>query len=138
MEKEMAFLSASQLALAVGMSVDEVEDLVDAGLLRMPFRGYHHDSLTFNRDHLNRLKVIKRALDHGFAIDEIRRLTDQHVLVTCRDVYEMAERNVPALRQRLGEDAPAVLALKRLMGACARRGGRRDCGIITALETGNL
>jgi DNA-binding transcriptional MerR regulator len=134
----MASFSASQLASAVGMRVDEVEALVDADVLRIPPRSYSRDGLTFNRDHLNRLKVIKRALDHGFAIDEVRRLTDQHVLLTCRDVYEMAERNVPALRQRLGEDAPAVLTLERLMAACTKRGGRRDCGIVTALETGKL
>jgi DNA-binding transcriptional MerR regulator len=134
----MASFSASQLASAVGMRVDEVEALVDADVLRIPPRSHARDGLTFNRDHLNRLKVIKRALDHGFAIDEVRRLTDQHVLLTCRDVYEMAERNVPALRQRLGEDAPAVLTLERLMAACTKRGGRRDCGIVTALETGKL
>jgi DNA-binding transcriptional MerR regulator len=92
----------------------------------------------FNEAHLKRLWIIKRALDHGFQVEEVRRLVDHQMMITCRDVYEIAERNLPLLRQRIGDRAPAVLTLTRLMRACTKRGGRRDCAIMAAIENGNL
>jgi DNA-binding transcriptional MerR regulator len=130
--------SSAQLAAAVGMSVEEVDAVIDVGMLQQALRTNDFvDSPQFNAAHLKRLRIIKRAFDHGFQIDEVRRLVDRGTMITCRDVYEMAERNLPALRRQLGDDAPAVLALERLMSACTKRGGRRDCAILAAIESGN-
>jgi DNA-binding transcriptional MerR regulator len=131
--------SAEQLADAVDMRLEDVDRLIDADLLRSPLRGNDfNQNLRFNEVHLTRLRVIKRALDHGFRLEEVRLLVDHERMVTCRDAYEMAERNLPALRQRLGDNAPAILMLERLMNACSKRGGRRDCPIIAALQSDNI
>jgi hypothetical protein len=131
--------SPEQLAVAVGMRLEEVDALIDAELLRTALRTRDCDAIPlFNAADLTRLGVIKRALDHGFRIEEVRRLVDHGTMATCRDVYEMAERNLPALRQRVGDNAPAVLTLERLMSACTKRGGRSDCTITAAIESGNL
>jgi hypothetical protein len=131
--------SLAQLAAAVGISLEELEAVIDAELLRGPLRRrWIAEAPRFNEDHLKRLRIIKRAFDHGFQTEEVRRLIDHGTIITCRDVYEMAERNLPPLRRRLGDEAPAVLTLERLMGACTKRGGRRDCALIAALESGKL
>jgi hypothetical protein len=131
--------SPEQLAGAVGMRLEEVDAVIDAELLRSALRTRDYDvTPQFNEADLNRLGIIKRALDHGFQIEEVRRLVEHGTMITCRDVYEMAERNLPALRQRVGDAAPTVLTLERLMGTCAKRGGRSDCAITAALESGKL
>jgi DNA-binding transcriptional MerR regulator len=131
--------SPEQLADAVGMRLEEVDAVIDAELLRSALRTSDYtETPRFNEAELNRLGIIKRAFDHGFPIAEVRRLVDRGMMITCRDVYEMAERNLPALRQRLGDTAPTVLTLERLMGACTKRGGRSACAITAAIESGNL
>jgi DNA-binding transcriptional MerR regulator len=138
-KRSREFFSPAQLAAAVGMTVEEVHALIDADLLRSSLRTreFTRDP-ELNESHLNRLRIIKRAFVHGFQIEQVRRMVDHEGMITCRDVYEMAERNLPALRQCVGDKAPAVLTLERLMSECPKRGGRRDCPIIGALETGNI
>jgi DNA-binding transcriptional MerR regulator len=131
--------SAAELAAASGMSREEVDAVIDAELLQSALRtSDHKENPRFSEAELNRLSIIKRAFDHGFPTEEVRRLVDRGTMITCRDVYEMAERNLPALRLRVGDNAQTVLTLERLMSACTRRGGRRDCAIIAAIESGDL
>jgi DNA-binding transcriptional MerR regulator len=131
--------SPAELAAAVGISREEVDAVIEAELLQSALRtSDHNENPRFGETELKRLRIIKRAFDHGFPTEEVRRLVDRGTMITCRDVYEMAERNLPRLRQHVGDSAPAVLTLERLMSACTRRGGRRDCVIIAAIESGDL
>jgi DNA-binding transcriptional MerR regulator len=128
-------LTLDQLAAAVGISAENIKLYHAWCLLHEPRRrrGRSGDD-AYYQDHVDRLKFIARALAHGFAFDDIRSLVDPDFL-TCGDVYRVAEKRLQNLKQLLGPEAAAVVALEGLLARCARTGGRKDCVILAALST---
>ncbi len=125
----------AQLAQHVDISLDEVRLYRDRGLLPAPRRmRSRSDDVAFRDEHVDRLKFIKRALECGLALEDIARLVDPAALVTCSDVYAVAERRLEQVRRSGGPDTPAAAILEKLLEACPRVGPRRDCRILATLS----
>jgi DNA-binding transcriptional MerR regulator len=88
--------------------------------------------LAYHQEHVDRLRFIGRALDHGLSEAAIRQLLDANALLTCNDVFGIALRQLEERRQSEGPDDPAALALEKLMAAYPRAGGRSECSLLAA------
>jgi DNA-binding transcriptional MerR regulator len=127
-------LTLAQLAKSAGLSPNDVIFYQQGGLLQPPRRSTgRNGKLAFHQEHLDRLRLISRALDCGFSLDAIKRIVDFSSLVTCRDILDIANAELQRLRQLKGRDAPTVAALRQLTDSCSGTGGRDDCRIYAAL-----
>lgn len=127
-------LTRGALARAAGMSEEDVRLYLDRGLLQPPRRrrGRSND-VAFHREHVERLKLIGRALAYGFTHDDIAVFVDPG-LVTCDDVYRIAAARLEKLKELTGAASPQVAALEQLMALCTRTEGRLGCAILSALS----
>ena len=124
----------AQLAKAAGMSIDDVRSYRDQRLLQAPRRKRSRtDDFAFQAEHLERLRFIKRALEHGLTAADIAQLVDPSSLLTCGDVYAVAARRLEQIRASGGTDTPVAAALAKLIDTCPRVGPRKTCGILVAL-----
>jgi len=127
-------LTLAQLAKAAGMSTADVEFYQQRGLLQPARRTRGQPSYpAFHQEHLDRLRLIGRAVVYGFTLDAIARIVDASSLLTCRDMMDIAETELQRLRVLMGPDAPPVAALRKLMEGCPGTGTRDDCNIYAAL-----
>jgi hypothetical protein len=55
-------------------------------------------------------------------------------LQTCNDVYQIADRHLADLRQRIAELQQAEARLTSLLEACPRTGGSHNCSVLAALK----
>jgi DNA-binding transcriptional MerR regulator len=128
-------LTLTQLAAAVGMSATDVGFYQQRGLLPPPRRAVgRHKSVAYHQEHVDRLRLIRRALVYGFSLDAIAKIVASARLVTCRDVLDIADAELQRLRELMGPEAPAVGALKQLRDRCSGTGGREECRIYAALS----
>jgi len=124
----------AQLAQVVGMSFSEVRRYEDCRLLPpgRRIRG-RRGEFAYHREHVDRLRFIRRALDHRFSVAGIQQLLDPGTLLTCNDVFGIASRQLEERRRSEGPDGRSVVALEKLTAKCPRVGGRRECPILSAL-----
>lgn len=124
-------LTFSQLARAVGVSVEELESYRSMGLLQPPRRRRSREAdLGFHQEHLDRVRFVRRALDAGYSLQAIGRLLESNTLLTCSDVYRITMAEIE--RQRLAGDESTELT--KLAAKCPRVGSRNDCTILTTLR----
>ena len=119
------------------MSIEDVQLYQDRGLLpgakRIPGLS---GNVGYRKEHVDRLRFIARGLVYGFSLDAIAQILDTSSLMTCQDIYRIADQELGRLRTLLGPTAPSVSVLKELMDACSRTGGRQDCRIYRTLAEG--
>jgi MerR family mercuric resistance operon transcriptional regulator len=131
-----------QLADALGVDANTVRVLLRCGVLQPPRRqpGRSGDA-AFHREHVERLRFIKRALSVGFHLDDIARLVDPAHL-TCGDIYALASQRLNQMR-RTKEDTRSLEDLIRecrvrsqegLIHPCPAKGGRKDCRILAKVH----
>ena len=117
----MGPFTLAQLARAVGMSVDDVRFYRDSGLLPPPRRTRSRtDDSAFGAVHVERLRLIKRAVGYGFSVEDIGKMVGDTGLTTCNDVYRIAAQRLEQLR--CDRDNVRASSLKALIGTCAQRG----------------
>lgn len=126
------------LARASSFSAHAIEILLERGLLppsrRRPGR---EGDFAFHREHLERLHVISRGLSIGLALDELEAILRPSSLVTCNDIYAVAQRAVDRLhRDGLNETAPIVRKLRALMDASPRADSKLYCPIYLEITGG--
>ena len=127
-------LSLAQLARVVDMSIDDVRLYQDRGLLPPARRSLGRSGdVGYHQEHVDRLRFIARAVIYGFSLDAVARLVDSSTLMTCTDIYRIADEELARLRRLLGPEAPSASVLKELMATCPRTGGREDCRIYRTL-----
>ena len=121
---------SAQLARAAGLPEDEVKVYVERGLLQRPRRRRSRSGdVGFTREHVERLRFIRRALDIGYNQDDIAKLAAPVGLMTCRDVYD-----VTAQRAQQAQDPEQIHSLYQLMETCPKIGGHSACPILWLLE----
>jgi MerR family mercuric resistance operon transcriptional regulator len=126
----------SGLAEAAGMSVDDVRFYRDSGLMQPPRRTRGRtDDFAFGAEHVERLEFIRRALACGFSHEDIAGFVDPFALVTCGDVYAIANRRLETMRRSGQGDTPMAACLASLVEQCAGVGPRKDCKIIQGLNS---
>ncbi len=127
-------LTLAQLARAAGVGIEEVRFYQECGLLQPQRRRRGRSGDTaFYSEHVERLRLIRRARSYGFELDAIARLVDHSRLVTCNDVYRLSVAQLNALCRLRGPDDSTVITLKWLIERCGRIGSRKDCQILGIL-----
>ena len=123
----------AQLAEIVGTTVNILHGYRDAGLLQSPRRSRGRGGeYAYHQEHVDRVRVIRRALGYGFTVEDIKRFVAVNALLTCGDVHDIAARRLQAMRDEQGPDDPAVVALESLVSKCAG-GSRSDCHLLAVL-----
>ena len=124
----------AELARAAGMSVDDVQFYRDCGLLQPPRRQRGRtDDLAFQAEHVERLRLIQRAIANGFFLEDIERFVDEATPVTCNEVYRISVHRLAEYRVARSSGHPTVVALEELIALCGRVGDRKDCEILVSL-----
>jgi DNA-binding transcriptional MerR regulator len=125
----------AQLARAAGVGIEEVRFYRACGLLQPPRRrrGQGGDT-AFHSEHVERLRLIRRARSYGFEVEAIAQLVDPSRSVTCGDIYRLSVAQLDALCRLRGPDDSTVITLKWLIERCGRTGSRRDCQILGILS----
>lgn len=131
-------LSLPELAQAAGVHLRDANRYLALGLLQ-PRRRVRSRSgyMAFHKEHVDRLRFIREALDAGFSIGNIATLIDPDAMQTCGDVYALAKRRVHELREEWGQGALPAAILEQLADTCARNGSRTDCALLTVLSIGH-
>jgi DNA-binding transcriptional MerR regulator len=120
------------LSALSGVEVEVIRLYVAIGLVPPPRRQLGRaGEMAFLSEHLDRLKFIARALALGFSLTAIRELLGTNdKLLTCGDVYLVAERTLAAIWALGIVPSPT---LERIVAVCPRRGGRANCPILAEL-----
>lgn len=104
-----------------------------AGILPEPRRApnnYRH----YGREHLRRLRFVRRCRSLGFTLDEVRRLLDliDGEDYTCAQVERIGWRHLQDVRQRIDDLRTLEESLSTLVSSC--RGGKSpDCSMLERL-----
>lgn len=98
------FLRAGQLAKVCGVSTDTLRHYERKGVLARPRRstnGYRE----YPADAVERVRLIRKALDVGFTLDELARILGVRDRggAPCREVRELAAAKLSDLEQRVKE-----------------------------------
>jgi DNA-binding transcriptional MerR regulator len=101
-EKEVLLIG--ELAEIAGVSRDTLRHYERKGVLSRPARtgkGYR----LYCSEHIERLKMIRRALAVGFTLDEIARVFAERSRgsAPCREVYTLAATKLSDVKERLSE-----------------------------------
>ena len=122
------------LARASGVDVSSIRFYERLGLLAGPRRGVGGIP-AYQREHLQRLIFIRRAVELGFSLDAVGDLLGlRGGLRTCSDINKIGQRHLAEIRQRLADLAGIESALAPLVEGCSRSGGVQDCPLIMALS----
>ena len=126
----------AELARKAGVDVASARSYEEMGLLPKPRRrrGRAGDH-AYHQEHLERLLFIRRALDLGFPLETVAELAGvKGGLLTCNDIYQIAERHLADLRRRIAELQGKEATVAALVAACPRKGSRTDCAVLAALK----
>jgi len=90
----------------------------------------------YNRDHLQRLRFVKRAQELGFSLREVKDLLalTQSPRGTPARVRALAQEKALAVRQKIRDLQAIEATLGRLVRQCSGTGPLRRCPIVGFLE----
>jgi DNA-binding transcriptional MerR regulator len=123
------------LAKETATKVVTVRYYEQIGLLPVPFRTAGNYR-TYSKEHVRRLRFIRRCRDLGFTIDQIRdllRLSSQKE-EECAAVDRIAAQHLIAIEQKISDLKRLAKELRRLNNCCHGNGIIADCRIIEALS----
>ena len=125
---EFDTLALADLAALSGVEVKEIRTYQEVGLLPSP---RERPGEAYYRGDLEVLWIIRRASVLGFSVSAITDLLSvKREDGTCGDVYAIAQRSFDAIRSTGLEPSPD---LARLMEACPRVGGAKNCPVLAEL-----
>jgi MerR family transcriptional regulator, mercuric resistance operon regulatory protein len=123
----------SELARSAGCHGETVRFYEMRGLLPAPPRSAAGHRV-YGREHVRRLRFIRRARALGFDLSQIERLLSlpEDGSPTCAEARALAEARLDETRQRLADLVRLEQALTSLVARCAA-GERAACPIIDTL-----
>lgn len=128
-------MQIGQLAKAVDCHIETVRYYEKIGLLSPPMRranGYRD----YTNEHLQHLRLIRRARSLGFSQDEVRALVElaNSKENSCEQVHDMTLKQLDALNAKLKEMQRMKKALRSLASAC--EAGKHDsCPVLEELTS---
>jgi MerR family transcriptional regulator, mercuric resistance operon regulatory protein len=117
-----ATLRSGALAKLTAVSTDTLRFYERRGLLARPPRdrsGYRR----YPREAVDRVRLVQRALDAGFTIEELARILKQRTAggVPCREVFQIATGRLRELEERIAALTELRDELHRTLGDWSRR-----------------
>ncbi len=130
--ENIASVTLAGLAALSGVDVEQIRTYQELGLLPGPRqRPEEAGEILYNVGDLEILRVICRASALGFPVSAIADLLSvKRENGTCGDVYTIARRTLDAIRSTGFEPSPD---LPRLVKACSRVGGAKNCPVLVEL-----
>lgn len=115
-------MTSGELAWQAGVSTDTLRHYEKKGLLAPPHRGANGYRV-YPEAAVGRVRLIQRALDMGFALDELARVLRQRDAggVPCREVRTIAAERLDALDARIEGLIELRNELRRLVREWDRR-----------------
>jgi MerR family mercuric resistance operon transcriptional regulator len=131
----LATLQFASLAERSGVDVDTLRNNERLGLLSKPRRPAN-GLVLYAADEDLRVTFIKRSFELGFSADAIRDMVSigRGKQKSCKDIYEIAERQLADIRRRIDDLARIERTLAPLVESCPRRGNVAHCSIVNALS----
>jgi MerR family transcriptional regulator, copper efflux regulator len=128
-------MSIGQLAKAAGVGVETVRFYEREGLLAKPPRGLRGTGIRrYPGAALDRLRLIRRAKDFGFTLEDIRTLLSAaESKGHCGEIHRVARARLGELEERMQQLSRARDALREAVVSCEREGDVASCGIVRAL-----
>ena len=120
-----------ELAKSVGVSVETVRYYQREGLLETPEKPYGQNR-HYTVEHLNRLKLIKRAQALGFSLAEVASLLSLSAS-DCSEVEKVASRKLLLVREKLADLSRIESVLVEAVAGCKERRSYEGCPIIESL-----
>jgi len=128
-------LAIGQLAKATDTKVVTIRYYEKIGLLAPP-RRTAGNYRAYEREHLDRLRFIRRCRDLGFTLDQVRdllRLSSDEGR-ECAEVDHIAAEHLTAVERKIADLARLADELRRISSLCQGGGHIADCRIIEALS----
>lgn len=126
--------SIGQLAKRLNCAVQTLRYYERIGLVAPPHRT-EGNQRRYSDAHLNQLRFIRHAREHGFSLDAIKSLLrlSRHADDPCDEANAIAEEQLVAVRSRIARLQALEEELSRMVGVC--EGGKvEDCRVIEVLE----
>ncbi len=125
-----------EVASRAGVNVETLRYYERRGLLREPDRqtsGYR----AYDAEAVRVVRFIKRAQELGFTladIEDLLRLADGEGPESCREVRSMATAKIEDMERRIETLQAMRASLVALVKTCHRKGSKRECPLIEAIE----
>lgn len=131
----MEALSTSQVAEQAGVNIQTVRYYERRGLIPEPPRlasGYRQ----YARDHVSRIRFIRRAQELGFTLLEIEELLSLHADPQSDrgHVKQRTLAKISEVERRIADLERMRRALEALSDSCDGHGTTRECPILLALD----
>lgn len=128
-------VSIGELAKAASTKVVTIHYYERIGLLPSPPRTASNYR-AYDREHVFRLRFIRRCRDLGFTLDQIRDLLRLSAGKDrdCTDVDRLAAAHLAEVEKKIADLGRLAAELRRLNSCCAGGGRIADCRIIEALS----
>jgi len=126
-------LTIARVAKAAGVGVETVRYYERRGLVPQPRRSsgsYRH----YHRDHIQRIRFIKRAQDLGFTLQEISSLLKLEDGADRRSIRSIAGARLEETRRRIADLKRIEGVLAHLLHDCESHAKAPRCPIIAAIE----
>ena len=122
-----------KLARAVNCHIETVRYYEKVGLLS-PSRRKYNGYRDYTQDHLQHLRLIRRARSLGFSQDEVRNLVELTNVNdnSCDKVHDMALQQLNVINEKLKEMQDMKKALRKLADAC-ESGDHENCPVLDEL-----
>lgn len=131
----MTVMRIGELAALAGVPAATVRYYERRGLIAEPRRtgsGYRQ----YDPETAERIRLIKRAQDLGFTLDEVRDLLELRVddPASCAAVEAKTREKIEDVRRRIVELERLEAVLSRLADACAARVPTAECPVLEMLS----
>lgn len=120
------------VADAAGVGVETVRYYERRGLVPQPGRGtgaYRH----YAKDHVDRIRFVKRAQALGFSLEEIQTLLELEDGTDRRSIRRIASARLEQTRLRIADLRRIERTLAHLLHDCESHGKAPRCPIIDAI-----
>jgi Hg(II)-responsive transcriptional regulator len=125
-----------EAAARAGVNIETLRYYERRGLLREPARqasGYR----AYDEDSVRVVRFVKRAQELGFSladVEELLRLAAGNAPASCREVRALATAKIGDLDRRIATLGAMRASLVDLVRTCNRRGRKRECPLIEAIQ----
>ena len=132
-------LSIGALAKAAGVKVVTVRYYENVKLMPEPPRT-DGNYRAYKREHLHRLRFIRRCRDLRFTLDQVRELLRLSLegKRNCSGVDQITAKHLEDIERKIADLKSLAAELRRIKFQCPGNGTVADCRILEALSLSNL
>jgi DNA-binding transcriptional MerR regulator len=129
-----ATFQIGDLAKRTGVKVVTIRYYEQAGLMPV-CRRTTGNYRVYAREHLERLRFVRRCRDLGFSLEQIKDmlLLSATASPTCANICDVAARHLKEVEAKIADLRLLASELRRLRSSCNGKRSSRECRMISAL-----